>query len=445
MEVAVAMIKGQVSPQSQRGNRVEGKTSPPASLPDINAETYPFEVVQYLLDQAAYFNIFSTPDPERSNAAILAPGQTGGVIGIKVDEVLHRFGVTIEPPTLGTGLRATNVVGEPAGTFSHRWMFIPHGFPAAPDREPPPTLLEPSRSQRFVMLDGVCAFGEGKDGFRGFGTGLTYPVTIDGRRQLLAAAIGNITEGFGKFKNLEGTYTSCGTLTPEQGFQGSLTCRVMDPSGILHTEREIPPMKPIPDPEPGITYILFRGEKKDKAQKTTYNFGPDGQVSGLNVEQQLRIFQLDFTSQGHRGLCSVRSVGEVIGQMTSKIHFNLFNPGAPGTAVAPIPFSAYNEFTFFNRDRQVVGSFVGDGSEGRTFNMGLPAAPGQRALRFGGVGPLVKGTGCFRGIEGLMSDNSVVGVAPHVTSTLYVLCIIDPDGKYRAGFDGANPHRSKQP
>jgi hypothetical protein len=433
------MSREQVAQQSHSGSRVGGSPAPPAALPDINTETYPFEVVQHLLDQAAYFNMFSSPDPRCSNAAILAPGQPGGVIGVRVHEVLHRFGITAEPPTLETGLQAANLVGEPAGTFQHRWMFIPHTFPALPDREPSPTLLDPSRSQRFVMLDGVCTFGDGKDGFHGFGTGLTYPATLNGRRQLLAAAIGNIMTGFGKFANLTGTYTYCGTLAPDQGFQGTLTGRVMDPQGMLRTEREIPPMKQSLQPEPGVTYILFRGEKKDRA-KTTYSFGPDGQVNGLNVEQQLRIFHVDFTSQGYKGLCSVMSIGEVIGQMTSKVMFNLFNPGAPGTAVAPIPFSAYNEFTFFDRQRRVVGSFVGDGSEGRTFNMELAGAPGQRALRFGGVGPLLKGTGCFRGMEGLMTDNSVVGVAPHVTSTLYVLRIIDPDGKYRAGLHGTYPH-----
>ena len=438
------MIREHVSQQSQSGYGEEGKSSPPASLPDINAETYPFEVVQHLLDQAAYFNMLSIPDPKGSHAAICASGEPGGVIGVTVNEMLHRFGITVAPPTPETGLQAANVVGELAGTFTHRWMFIPPDFQALPGHEPPPTLLDPLRSQRFVMLDGVCTFGAGKDSFSGFGTGLTYPVTLHGRRQLLAAAIGNIMEGCGKFKNLEGTYTYCGTLAAEQGFQGILTCRVMDPEGTLRTTREIPPMQPLPNPESGVTYILFRGEKKTKA-KTTYRFGSDGQVNGLNVEQQLRIFHLDFTSQGHRGLCSVQSVGEVIGQMTSKIMFNLFNPGAPGTAVAPIPFSAYNEFTFFDRHRRVVGSFAGDGSEGRTFNMELSGAPGQRALRFGGVGPLLKGTGCFSGIEGLMTDNSVVGVAPHVTSTLYVLRIIDPDGKYRAGFHGTNPHVSKKP
>ena len=55
----------------------------------------------------------------------------------------------------------------------------------------------------------------------------------------------------------------------------------------------------------------------------------------------------------------------------------------------------------------------------------------MRALRFGGFGPIKKGTGWFQGIEGLMSDNSVVGIAPHALATLYVLRIHDPDGRYR--------------
>ena len=119
------MSREQVAQQSHSGSRVGGSPAPAASLPDINTETYPFEVVQHLLDQAAYFNMFSRPDPRCSNAAILASGQPGGVIGIRVHEVLHRFGITVEPPTSETGLQATNLVGEPAGTFQHRWMFIP--------------------------------------------------------------------------------------------------------------------------------------------------------------------------------------------------------------------------------------------------------------------------------------------------------------------------------
>jgi hypothetical protein len=83
----------------------------------------------------------------------------------------------------------------------------------------------------------------------------------------------------------------------------------------------------------------------------------------------------------------------------------------------------------------MAGSFVADGGEGRTFNMQLAGAPGQRALRFGGFGPLMNGTGAFRDIEGLMTDNSVVGVAPHAIVTFYVLRINDPDGRYRIKVD----------
>src|SRR5437868_2542370 len=42
----------------------------PAALPDINAETYPFPVVQQLLDQAAYFNLFSRPDTRCPGVAL---------------------------------------------------------------------------------------------------------------------------------------------------------------------------------------------------------------------------------------------------------------------------------------------------------------------------------------------------------------------------------------
>jgi len=82
---------------------------------------------------------------------------------------------------LDSGLRAINRMGEPLGRFDHRWMFIPDNFLALPGVEPPVTLLDPSRSQRFVMLDGICSLNGGQDGFRGFGTGVTYPLRINGQ------------------------------------------------------------------------------------------------------------------------------------------------------------------------------------------------------------------------------------------------------------------------
>jgi hypothetical protein len=407
------------------------------SLPDINAETYPFELVQHLLDEVSFFNLYSISGRQPSTRALLAPGGSTGVIGLQMSDVLCRFDIDMQPPSEAAGLKAANIIGEEVGRFNQRWMIIPDSFVAMPDLEAPATLLDESRAQRFVMLDGICAFGDGRDGFRGFGTGLTFPVTVNGRFQLLAAAVGNIMEGFGKFSGHEGTYTYCGSLSPEAGFRGNLLCRVMDPEQVLGTEATVPPPEPGPELEPGITYIMFRGQKKDQTQKTAYSFGPRGEVNGLNVSQQLRLFHVDATACGRGGLRSTYSVGPVIGRMTARIAFNLLNPGAPGTGLAPIPFKSYNEYTFIDRTGRVMGTFVADGGEGRTFNLKLSGAPGQRALRFGGFGPIEKGTGRFTGIEGLMTDNSVVGIAPHALSTLYVLRIKDPEGKYRAAVNEA--------
>jgi len=241
-------------------------------------------------------------------------------------------------------------------------------------------------------------------------------------------------EGFGKFKGHEGTYTYCGSLSPDHGFSGSFLCRVVDAEGDLRTEGSLPPLEAHPDPDPEITYIVLRGQKRDKYQKTTYDIGPDGDVKGLNVAQQLRVVRLDCASSWRGGLQSIMKKGPVVGGMSAKILFNLLHPTAPGTALAPIPFQGYNEYSFVDSKGRAIGSIAANGSEGRTFNMRLSGAPKQAALRFGGFGPIVKGTGQFAGITGLMTDNSVVGIAPHALSTLYVLRINDPDGKYREAF-----------
>lgn len=416
-------VQHNLDPQSQH----EAASS---SLPDINAETYPFETVQRLLDQAAYFNLYSLPEQKISNIEI-RPHSSGEIIGFNIREQLHRFVITMHVPNDSAGVRATNQIGERLGRFTARWLIIPDGFTARPAVEPPLTAFDPHRSQRFVMLNGTCRFGDGKDGFNGFGTGRTYPIIENGQRKLLVAAVGNITSGFGKFAGCEGTYTYCGSFTSERGFVGSLVCRVMDSEGILHDEKSLPNLEADPAREQGVTYLLFRGQKKDRSQKTTYRFGSSGEVTGLNVNQQLRQFHLDASAYGHGGLRSVANLGPVIGAMKAAIIFNLLNPGAPGTSESPIPFQSYNEFGFFDRRGESIGSIIADGGEGRTFNMKLKGAPGQSALRFGGFGPVVEGTDWFAGIQGMMSDNSVVGVAPHAISTLYVLRINDPDGKYR--------------
>ena len=386
---------------------------------------YSPQILQRLVDQAAYFNALSVSTSKHSIVSV--QGQNGDCIGFRVEEDLHRLAIAVQPPTQEGGLKASNLMGESYGKFKHRWMLVPDDFVGAPDREPPPTSLDTSRSQRFVMVDGVCTFGGNKDGFRGFGAGVTFPVTYGARTQLLVATVGTIVEGFGSFKNHhEGTYVHCGTLSPERGFTGNLLLRVMDFEGTLRSKGSLPSLRGEPFPERDITYIVFRGQAVE-TDPVTPRVGPDGQFRGLKVVQGLRLISL--MSGLNDGPRSVARVGQVIGKITAHVDFN---PGAPGgTALNPIPFTTFDEIDFVDESGRSIGGFTADSSEGRVFNIKIVGQPG---IRFGGVGPVLNGTGPFQGIKGLLTDNSVVIFQPHVSASLYVLRLHDPDGKFRSNL-----------
>lgn len=397
-----------------------------AALPDINSETYPYPLVQHLLDQAAFFNLYSVSVGCRA----LESRRGGGVIGFDVREQLHRLTIASPPPDSTAGLRVSNLMGEPIARFEHRWLLLPDGYSARPDLVPPEHLLDSRASQRFVMLGSVFTLGDGADGFRGFGTGRTDPHPSGRSDAVLVGAVGTLLEGHGRFAGCDGTYTYCGELTPD-GFKGSVLLRVMDPSGAFLSEAlsSEPAHQPVPEPE--VAYLLLAGRKSGPESRTNYVFDPAGEVVGLDVEQQLRLIDLDSGRGRDGGIRCATRIGPLIGSMTARIAFNLLKPGAPGTPLAPVPFSSYNSYSIHAVDGCPLGRFDADGSEGRTFNLELRGAPGQRALRFGGFGPLLNGQGRFAGIAGQMTDNSVVGVAPHALATTYVLRVLDPSCVYR--------------
>lgn len=402
-------------------------SGPPALPPEPSIRP---EELQRLVDQAAHFNIFSMPDAKGTNTPVLARGSKDVVTGMNISETLHRFRIDVQPPTSAKPLRANNFVGEATGRFTHRWMVIPDDYVALPGREPPPTALDPSRSQRFVMLDSVCKFGDGKDGFHGFGTGQTFPATVNGRRQLHAVAIGNVMEGFGRFKNHNaGTYVYCGCLTLEQGFMGNILLRIMDSQRTLSMSSGLPSLQPRPNPEPETTYIIFRGQAVP-TDAVRPRIAPDGQLLGLDVEQGLRLLHVDFTNR-ETHLQSLTRVGQVIGKILAHVNFNPTAPG--GSAIDPIPFTTFDELTFFDTAGRTIGGLTGDSSEGRVFNI---LVSGQKGIRFGGTGRILSGAGPFEGIEGLLTDNSVVVFTPHVSASVYVLRINDPKGRFRAAISG---------
>lgn len=421
---------------TEQGTKTPGAAGGPGAPPDLNVGKYSFPVVQHNLDRTAYISTMANPDSNRSNTRVLTSGGAGNSIGIETVQILHRFEVIARVPTAEKGLTAVNRVGQPAGTLNSRWLVIPEDYQALPGQQPPPTRLDTSQSQRFVMLDECFKFGD--DGFYGFGTGRTFPVNWGGQPQLLAGAIGNLVKGFGKFEGLIGTYVLNGTFLEGQGYRGSITCRILDPAGKLREGRPLPAFTTMADIEPGVTYIIWRGQKKDQTQKSQLIIGPDGQPAGLRTPAELRSLHFDFASRKRSGVRSVMRIGEVIGKLDASILFNPLNPGAPGTATAPIPFQTRNKYEFTDHEGRTVATAEGFVREGRVFNVALQGLPGQPAIRFGGWGLLESGTGSFSGVEGTVSVNSSVGISPHALSLTQWLRIHDPNGKFRAGTGGGH-------
>src|SRR6476619_1154043 len=94
--------------------------SPPA-LPDVNAQTYPYDMVQAMLDQTANFSMFAVPVSGYDDKATLTPGNPSdwfglhGGYGLHLMSDLHRFEVLVDARS--SGVRASQEVGQATGKF----------------------------------------------------------------------------------------------------------------------------------------------------------------------------------------------------------------------------------------------------------------------------------------------------------------------------------------
>jgi len=290
------------------------------------------EVIQRLIDQVAGFNLFVVPQGGNTTGRDL-----NGLTGFAVSADLHRFNVVTQRPT-SHEIQATNLMGENVGRVDLRWSMIPDNFVARPDRQPPQMPVDSSISQRFVMQETTFSFADGRDGFRSFGTGRTFPMMVGRTPRVVVGGIGNITEGFGKFRGHEGNFTMCGDLTPN-GFKGNILVRVQDNDGGLRTQGELPSIQPQPDPDPETTYLLWTAQKgTGPDQENSASFGPDGQLRGLNIPTQLKLLELDYAVANGFQARDIK-IGEVIGR---EIGFGRGSiPGADPSGTPLNPFRFY--------------------------------------------------------------------------------------------------------
>jgi hypothetical protein len=93
-------------------------------------------------------------------------------------------------------------------------------------------------------------------------------------------------------------------------------------------------------------------------------------------------------------------------------------------------------YSFYDSGGNTVGTLTANVLEGRRFDVRFSRAPQEPGLRFGFFGPIIFGTGCFKGAQGVLygASGSVFKFPPesHVISNWYVLRLLDPDGKFRA-------------
>jgi hypothetical protein len=339
------------------------------------------------------------------------------MIGVEVHEELHRFDIEGQAPDPQRGVRAGNRVGEHIAAVTMRWMIAPDDFVPALDKVPPPTALDMNRSQKFVMLGGRMTFRDNaQSGLRGFGSGRTFPATIRGKSQLRIAAIVNVIEGFGNLKGLSGTIVVNGYVQPPKGLFINFVARFIDPSGQLRSAVALNPIQPIPEPDPSTTFLAFVGEPQVS--------GPAGPVATAATER-LRLVHsgFDLGASHLEGLRTFVEQGPVVGGVSATRAI-----GASDGAVTH--FTTHDGvFTFEDASGRPIGTLRVNIVEGKIFR---DSAAGQPVERVAGFGPLLGGTGVFDGAIGMMTMNAGAGV-----SSLYVIRVSDPDGRYRAAFETA--------
>jgi hypothetical protein len=405
--------------------------APPSIPPGESPETYQIGPVTRLLKSAAFLPIFSIHDPSAVNTPIPSPTSPDRIIGILVNEQLHRFEYGVDQPEDGGGLAACNRFGEPIATVHIRWMVIPDDFVAAPGRTPPPTELDPTRSQRFTMLDGQLKFSDrDQSGIHGFGAGQTFPVMVAGQPQLRIGAVVNVLDDFGKLSGLPGLFVVNGYIQPPQSLFLNFVARFMDPRGRLRARSPLSPLQVMPNPDPGTVFLVFEGEL-DPDRPVTLNRGPGGRITGSNVHERLRLVDPTFDMATPSGLRGRTEEGPVVGRLQAT---TLFDPTSP---LNPIPFQTRNGLlTFYDRGGDEIGTLRANLVEGRAFLTPIQGAP-MPVFRVGGFGPFIEGTGQFAGAIGMLSLNAVISVFPRTLSMLYVLRISDPDGRFRAASRAA--------
>lgn len=406
-------------------------TVPPIAPPGLqhlpsgaNPEEFNKPFVTTLLKRAACFSIFSVANPQQENAPRFVFPGLPIIRSVDVREVLHRFDVPGNREGLSCLASGTSV-GERLARVGIRWVPIPDWYEPHPDREPPPWFLNPFDSQRFCMLGGRFDFDDVQGtGFRGFGTGRTFPATEQGAGCLRIGAVIDVLEGFGALRGLPATVVVNGVIRPPSQLALNLLVRVMDPHGRLRAS-SVPPLRT--ERSADALFLLVLGEP-DPDRPVTLIRSPDGsRVVGSQVFERLRLVSVRSYCD-RSGPRSRLDEGPWIGRLQAQLSFDPMRPG-PSTPIT----TTDGVVVFADRRGRPFGTIAVNMVEGRAFRTPMPGAF-MPVFRFAGFGPILGGGGAFAGAAGMMTMNAAISVFPRTLSNLYMFRIYDPCGRFRAAL-----------
>jgi hypothetical protein len=407
--------------------RPRAETPPETGRPETghpetgHPETNKIAEVTRLLAAAATFPVISAPAPPAPNHAVpLFPVLRDQLlVAIHVDDSLHRF----------DGHR----MGHAAVAEIHgRLAPIPDDFVPGPGLVPPPTLLNPFRSQRLALLDGRLSFHDRRgSAVQIFGTGRSFPVTVDGRPALKIGAVIDVLSGAGDLAGLPGetfpgaTLVIDGLLRPPDDLRLHMVLRVLDPAGHLAAREPLVPMEPSPAlPDPGVVTLFLQGEV-DPQRPVRLLAGPEGRPIGAQISESLRLVRFEDALETSALLHCRTEAGPIVGTRSALLYFDFQNSGA----VIPAQTTG-GVFSLHDPEGRSLGSLHANLVEGRAFRTVLPGVA-MPVFRIGGFGPIKGGTGELAGVSGMVTLNAAMSMFPRTFSNLYVLRLDDPAGRLR--------------
>ena len=301
---------------------------------------------------------------------------------------------------------------------------MPNNYQAGFGRTPPPTLLLPFLSQRFYMYEGEFDFLDPEgSGFRAHAAGRFFPATSAGAVYLRIGSIVEILKYLGRLRGLVGNLVVNGYTTPPQIFANNFIIRFVDPEGRLTAGDPIEPIThPTANPEPSASFIPLMSELHPD-YPVVIEPSRDGRKKRVYLVELLRA--VDNSFDVYPTLRTRTVAGPVVGEHRTTL---VFDPDDPNEVI-PL-YSTDSVFRFFARGGQPVGSVRANLFEGRAFRTSLPQLR-KPFFRVTGFGPFIEGTGQFKDAVGMVSVNGALSLTPPAVSSMYMLRMADPLGRFR--------------